>query len=103
MSALPGSKQNDEVGDRSFAVTQGEILGFGFMDRASSVVLLLTCGRGQCTAEEMAMELGKKIQEHMDRLPEAPPEVTEDSEDGAAAAPDPASEDDSKAEEEDED
>lgn len=81
LNALPGSKQNDTVGDRSFTVVQGEILGLGLMDRSNSTVILLTCGRGQCVKDEMLGALGKKISEHLHRLPaySAPQEDSEQS------------------------
>ncbi len=83
LAALPGSKQTDEVGDRSFSVTQGEILGVGFMDRATSAIVLITCGRGQCTEPSMALKLAEKIQEHLDRLPAPPATAAPTEPDGA--------------------
>ena len=82
LNALPGSKQGDEVADRSFTVVQGEILGLGLMDRSDSVVLLLTCGRGQCVKDEMLLELGKKLQQNLHRLPtySAPVKSAEETE-----------------------
>jgi hypothetical protein len=69
LNALPGSKQTDEVSDRSFVVQQGEILGLGFMDRAASVVVLVTCGRGQCTTNEHLEKIAKTVQQNLHRLP----------------------------------
>lgn len=68
LNDLTGSKQTDEVGDKSFTVLQGEILGLGFLDRTSSVVVLLTCGRGQCTEDKHLLELGNIIQKNLVRL-----------------------------------
>lgn len=73
LAALTGSKQGDQVGDRSFTVEQGEILGLGFMDRGSSSVVLLTCGRGQCQTETTLLQMGAKVQEHLVRLPPLSP------------------------------
>ena len=75
LNTLPGSKQNDEVADRSFTVRQGEILGLGFLDRAREAVVLLTCGRGQCTKESQLLELGQRVAKNLSKLP---PVGTED-------------------------
>jgi hypothetical protein len=88
LNALPNSKQVDEVGDRSFTVVQGEILGLGLMDRADSTLVLLTCGRGQCVKDEMLLTLGKKIQEHLHRLPAYSAEEKEASSEGEGGAED---------------
>jgi hypothetical protein len=71
LSSLPGSKQNDEVADRSFTVRQGEILGLGFLDRTTETVVLLTCGRGQCTKESHLLQLGRTVEKNLSKL--APP------------------------------
>jgi len=68
LNALPGSKQNDEVADRSFSVTQGEILGFGLLERVSGIVVLLTCGKGQCTEQAQLQALAKTIASRLDKL-----------------------------------
>ena len=69
LKQLPGSRQTDEVADRSFSVLQGEILGMGFLSRTSSVLVLLTCGRGQCTANDHLQKLAKKVLENTSKLP----------------------------------
>jgi hypothetical protein len=89
LNALPGSKQNDEIGDRSFTVSQGEILGLGIMERAASAVLLLTCGRGQCSEERHLLALGERIAKNLQELPPAP---------DAAGPPDTLEEDEEKQE-----
>lgn len=93
LKALPGSKQNDEIADRSFHVTQGEILGLGFVDKSSETVVLLTCGRGQCTKESQLLELGKVIEKNLSKLP-PPPGVEPGAEKGPASAPSPGGDDD---------
>jgi hypothetical protein len=72
LNTLPGSKQNDKIADRSFAVTQGEILGFGLLERATGFVVLLTCGKGQCTGEAHLLALAKTIAGHLEKLGEDP-------------------------------
>ena len=69
LKQLPGSKQTDEVADRSFTVLQGEIMGLGFLSRTSSSLVLVTCGRGQCTADDHLQRLAKKILENSSKLP----------------------------------
>jgi len=69
LKRLPGSKQTDEVADRSFTVLQGEIMGLGLLSRTSSSLVLLTCGRGQCTADDHLQRLAKKVLENTSRLP----------------------------------
>lgn len=69
LNALPGSKQNDEVGDRSFTVLQGEIIGFGFFERSLSALVLVTCGKGQCSKNEYLLALAKKIASRLNLLP----------------------------------
>jgi hypothetical protein len=69
LKALPNSKQTDEIGDRSFVVTQGEILGIGLMDRTASAVVLLTCGRGQCSKDKHLTELAKLVEKNLGKLP----------------------------------
>jgi hypothetical protein len=79
LESLPGSKQTGEIGQRSFVVLQGEILGLGFLERGSSTVLLLTCGRGQCTQEKQIVEIGKLVEKNLSRLPPLPGEKSEES------------------------
>jgi hypothetical protein len=68
LNALPGSKQNDEIADRSFVVLQGDILGLGFMDRSASTVILLTCGRSQCADNDQLIRLGEQVEKNLNRL-----------------------------------
>lgn len=84
LKALPGSKQTDEVGDRSFTATEGEILGLGFLDRNASVVILLTCGRGQCSKAGQLLRLAERVEKNIGRLPSPPRDETSPSEEGGA-------------------
>jgi hypothetical protein len=69
LKALPGSKQTDEVGDRSFTVVQGEILGLGLLEKKSQVVILITCGKGQCSKDGNLLDLAKKVERNLSKLP----------------------------------
>lgn len=85
LKALPNAKQTDELGDRSFVVAQGEILGIGMMERTASVVVLLTCGRGQCSKDKHLTELAKRVEKNLSKLPSL------EEEEGTEAPPKPAS------------
>lgn len=69
LNALPGSKQDDKVGDRSFTVLQGEIIGLGFYDRTWSALVLVTCGKGQCSKSGHLLALATKIASRLNLLP----------------------------------
>ncbi len=90
LKALPGSKQTDEIADRSFTVLQGEILGLGFMERSASVVILITCGRGQCTKDSHLLELAKQVGKNLSRLP--PPAGEGPALEGESKSPPPGEE-----------
>jgi hypothetical protein len=84
LNALPGSKQTDKVSDRSFTVLQDQILGLGFLDRTAGVVVLVTCGKGQCTKDEHLKAIADKIAKRLDRLP-----ARDDADEQAAPQPQP--------------
>lgn len=69
LKRLPEARQTDEVADRSFTVLQGQIMGIGFLSRTSSTLVLLTCGRGQCTKDEHLLKLARKVLENTGKLP----------------------------------
>lgn len=73
LAALPGSQQKDTVADRSFVVTQGEIVGLGFLSTTRSAIVLLTCGRGQCTTDAQLTALAKLAAKNLQKLPTASP------------------------------
>ena len=69
LAALPGSKQEDVVGDRSFAVAQGEITGLGLLKEDAGALVLITCGKGQCTDPKMLRRIAEKVEDNLRRLP----------------------------------
>jgi hypothetical protein len=69
LAALPGSQQEDVVGDRSFAVIQGEIMGLGMLKEDAGALVLITCGKGQCTDPQMLRRIAEKVEENLRRLP----------------------------------
>ena len=107
LKRLPGSKQTDEVADRSFTVLQGEIMGLAFLSRTTSSLVLLTCGRGQCTADDHLMQLARKVLGNTSKLPSfdeddslldtppaaKPPTMEEEPLSGPGAATNPEDED----------
>jgi hypothetical protein len=69
LKALPGATQQDEMGDHSFRAVQDEILGLGFLSRSAETIVLLTCGKGQCTSEEVLLNIAKRVEKNLLRLP----------------------------------
>ena len=49
------------------------LLGLAFIDKDNSALVLLTCGKGQCTNEKQLRELARSIGKKVKKLP-APPE-----------------------------
>ncbi|PID39593.1 MAG: hypothetical protein CSA24_02345 [Deltaproteobacteria bacterium] len=70
LASLPGSKQKPLVGDRSFVIAQGQILGLGFLSQARSALVLITCGRGQCTKDTHLEKIAATIEKNLAKLPE---------------------------------
>lgn len=70
LAALPGSKQKPLVGDRSFVIAQGQILGLGFLSQARSALVLVTCGRGQCTKDAHLEKIAAKVEKNLAKLPD---------------------------------
>jgi hypothetical protein len=70
LAALPGSKQQPLVGDRSFVITQGQILGLGFLSQARSALVLVTCGRGQCTKDTHLKSIAERVAKNLAKLPD---------------------------------
>jgi len=57
LTQLPGITEKDEIANRSFAATEGDIRGIGFLDGQRGMVVLLTCGSNQCASIEDAAAL----------------------------------------------
>ena len=68
LGSLPGSKQLPILGDRSFVIAQGEILGLGFLSQSASSLVLLTCGRGQCTTDDQLQKIAGKVAKHLNAI-----------------------------------
>jgi hypothetical protein len=61
LSQLPGVTEKDEIGARSFIANENDIRGLGFLDGQRGVVVLITCGIGQCAAAEDIIALGQHV------------------------------------------
>jgi len=59
LTQLPGIVEKDDVASRSFAATEGEIKGIGFLDAPRGIVILITCGASQCTSIDDALAMAK--------------------------------------------
>ena len=58
---LPGVTQRADVADRSLLALEGDIQGYAFLDKQRSLVVLITCGKGQCQEQGQLISLAKKI------------------------------------------
>ena len=58
--SLPSVVERRDVGDRSFLAVEGEIQGYAYMDGKRGLVVLITCGKGQCSKPEQLVKLAEK-------------------------------------------
>jgi hypothetical protein len=70
--ALPSSRKIEGIGDKAFVVSQGHILGLGFTQKGKNALLLLTCGKGQCSSEKSLLDLAKRVAKRTAQLPSLP-------------------------------
>lgn len=68
LTQLPGVAEKDDVASRSFAATEGEIKGVGFLDAPRGIVILITCGASQCTSVDDATALAKITHDKIKQL-----------------------------------
>jgi hypothetical protein len=68
LSTLPGIDEKDEIASRSFRAMEQDIRGVAFLDGPRGLVVLLTCGKGQCASIEDAVALGRTIHDKVERL-----------------------------------
>ncbi len=66
-AGLPGTEERDEIASRSLRAVENDIYGVGFLDGQRGVVVLITCGKSQCSSVEDVVALGviahKRIKE----------------------------------------
>ena len=58
---LPGVTERDDVADQSLLALEGDIQGYAFHDKRRSIVVLITCGKGQCSEQSQLVALAGKI------------------------------------------
>lgn len=63
--SLPGVEETGEIADQSLRATEGDIRGVAFHDRTRGVVVLITCGAGQCKEMDTAVALAKRAHENI--------------------------------------
>ncbi|MCA9679746.1 MAG: carboxypeptidase regulatory-like domain-containing protein [Kofleriaceae bacterium] len=66
--SLPGVTRTDEIASRSLRAAEGDIRGVAFLDGPRGLVVLLTCGQGQCASEDDAVALAHKIDDRIEQL-----------------------------------
>lgn len=66
---LPGSRPLRGLGDRALTVTQGEIRAVAFLDAGHAALVLLTCGRAQCSSEAKLLALARRAAAQLSQLP----------------------------------
>jgi hypothetical protein len=66
--SLPGVTRTDEIASKSLRAMEGDIRGIAFLDGPRGLVVLLTCGKAQCAAENDVVELGKHIARRIEAL-----------------------------------
>jgi hypothetical protein len=59
--SLPSVVERRDIADRSFLAVEGDIQGYAFMDGRRGLVVLITCGKGQCSKVENLIDIAKKV------------------------------------------
>ncbi|MBX3159547.1 MAG: hypothetical protein KF773_26485 [Deltaproteobacteria bacterium] len=68
LGQLPGISEKDDVGSRSFVAAEGDIRGVGYLDAPRGIVVLITCGAGQCAKPDDAPALAKITYDRIKQL-----------------------------------
>jgi hypothetical protein len=58
-TGLPDVEETDEIASRSLRATENDIYGVGFLDGQRGVVVLITCGKSQCSSVEDVVHLAQ--------------------------------------------
>ncbi len=66
--SLPSVVERRDVADRSFLAVEGDIQGYAFMDGRRGLVVLVTCGKGQCSKVEQLVDIAKKVYENIEAV-----------------------------------
>ncbi len=66
-TGLPDVDEKDEIASRSLRAIENDIFGVGFLDGQRGIVVLITCGKSQCSSVEDVVSFGhiahKRIKE----------------------------------------
>ncbi len=65
LTSLPGVTEHNDIADRSLLALEGDIQGVAFLDRRRSLVVLITCGKGQCSGQGQLLSIAQKIYENI--------------------------------------
>lgn len=68
IESLPGVEETNEIADRSLRATEATIFGVAFIDQRRRVVVLLTCGKGQCDSADVVAKIGVHVHERIEEL-----------------------------------
>ena len=68
MSQMPSVTEKDDIANRSFITSAGEIRGVGFVDVQRGLVAIVTCGTSICSSAEQATAMAKVIHSKLQRL-----------------------------------
>lgn len=67
-SGLPEVDETDEIASRSLRATEADIYGVAFLDGQRGVVVLITCGKSQCSSTDDVAALGQIIHGRIKQL-----------------------------------
>jgi hypothetical protein len=65
---LPGVSERSDVADRSLLAVEGDIQGYAFMDGKRGLVILITCGKGQCREIDQLVDIARKVHQNIEAV-----------------------------------
>lgn len=68
IGSLQAPDLTDEIASKSLRAVEGDIRGVAYLDGPRGLVVLLTCGKAQCTSMEQVVALVKQIDERVRKL-----------------------------------
>lgn len=68
MGQMPSVTEKDDIANRSFITSAGEIRGVGFVDVQRGLVAIVTCGTSICSSPDQATAMAKVIHSKLQRL-----------------------------------
>lgn len=67
-AGLPGVEESDEIASRSLRAIEADIYGVAFLDGQRGLVVLVTCGKSQCSSTDDVAALAKIIHGRIKQL-----------------------------------